>query len=41
MCIGTNYGAICELIWFSFGTLMLLHVLHTLLMFQVDISNSF
>ena len=36
MCIGADYSAICEPIWFFFGTLMSLHVLHILLVIQVN-----
>ena len=41
MCIGTDYSAMCKLIWFCFDMLMHMHVLHILLIFQFDILNSF
>ena len=34
MCISTDYSANLELIWFCFGRLMHLHVLHILLHFR-------
>ena len=40
MHISANYSAISELILFSFDILMSLHVLHTVLKLQVNISNS-
>ena len=40
MHINTDYSAIFELIWFSFGTLMDLYVSHIVLKFQMNISNS-
>ena len=40
LCIGTNYSTICTLLWFYYGTLMGLHVLHTLQKYQIIISNS-
>ena len=41
MHIGTDYGNIYDPIWFIFGTEMHLCIPHTMLNFQVNISNSF
>ena len=41
MCIGTNYSATCTPIWFSFCTLIHLHVLYIQLILQINILNSF
>ena len=37
MHISANYGAICKSIWFYFGTLVSLHVLHILFKSQINI----
>ena len=41
MHIGADYRTISEAVWFSFDTLMHLHVLHVLLKSQVNISYGF